>query len=54
MRCVQLTDDLRCAVFGRPGRPTCCSGLQPSAEMCGHSREQALAFLERLEAATRP
>jgi len=53
-RCAQLTDDLRCALFGRPQRPSCCVGLQPSAEMCGTSREQALSWLARLEAATRP
>jgi hypothetical protein len=50
--CVHLTDDLRCAIFGRPERPSCCSGLQASAEMCGETREQALAWLAALEAAT--
>jgi hypothetical protein len=50
--CVHLTDDLRCAIFGRPERPACCSGLQPSVEMCGDSREQALAWLAALETAT--
>ena len=54
VRCVQLTDDNRCAIFGRPERPACCSGLQPSEEMCGASREQALAWIERLELGTRP
>lgn len=53
IRCAQLTDEHRCALFGRPERPSCCGGLQPSAEMCGGSREHALAFLDRLEAATR-
>jgi len=53
VRCVQLADDYRCAVFGRPDRPSCCSGLRPSVEMCSTSREQALAFLDCLEAATR-
>ncbi|HML81815.1 MAG TPA: YkgJ family cysteine cluster protein [Thiomonas arsenitoxydans] len=52
--CVQLTADLRCAIFGRPERPSCCSGLQPSAEMCGDSREQALHWLAALECATAP
>ncbi|WP_041608935.1 YkgJ family cysteine cluster protein [Thiomonas arsenitoxydans] len=52
--CVQLTADLRCAIFGRPERPSCCSGLQPSAEMCGDSREQALHWLAALERATAP
>jgi Fe-S-cluster containining protein len=49
VRCVQLTEDFRCAIFGDPARPTCCGGLQPSREMCGETREQALAWLTRLE-----
>jgi Fe-S-cluster containining protein len=52
VRCVQLTDDLRCALFGDPRRPAFCSGLQPSASMCGVSRRQALVRLARLELAT--
>jgi hypothetical protein len=51
--CRHLTTDLRCAVFGQPERPACCGGLQPSPEMCGDNREQALAFLAALEVATR-
>lgn len=54
VRCAQLGDDLRCRIFGRPERPACCSGLQPSAEMCGASRADALAWLARLETATQP
>ena len=54
VRCVQLRDDLSCAIFGQPERPACCSGLQPSTEMCGGSREAAFQWLARLEAATRP
>jgi hypothetical protein len=45
---------MRCALFGDPGRPSCCAGLQPSAEMCGETREYALRWLAALEAATRP
>jgi hypothetical protein len=52
--CVQLTEDLRCALFGQPGRPVCCSGLQAQPDMCGSSREEALAYLNWLETATRP
>jgi hypothetical protein len=54
VRCVQLTEDFRCAIFGSPDRPDCCSGLTPSREMCGESREHAIAWLEAIEAATRP
>jgi hypothetical protein len=52
--CAQLTGDLRCAVFGRAERPACCSGLQPSVQMCGRSRAEALRRLAHLEAVTRP
>lgn len=52
--CVQLDDELRCKVFGTLDRPAFCGGLQPSVEMCGESREQALAWLTRLEQATCP
>jgi Fe-S-cluster containining protein len=51
--CVQLTADLRCALFGQPTRPACCSGLQAEAEMCGQDRDHALRWLSWLEAQTR-
>jgi len=54
VRCVQLTAGYRCAIFGRPERPACCSGLRPSAEMCGEDRGHALAWLRQLERRTRP
>jgi hypothetical protein len=50
--CRHLTAELRCAIFGQPERPACCSGLQPSIEMCGETRDQALAWLAALERAT--
>jgi hypothetical protein len=52
--CIQLDDELRCKAFGSPARPAFCAGLQPSAEMCGESREQAMLWLTRLELATLP
>lgn len=52
--CVQLLPDLRCALFGRPERPAFCTGLRPSAEMCGASRADALRHLAEMETATRP
>ncbi len=50
--CVQLTDDLRCALFGDPRRPAVCASLRPSPEMCGASRTDAMRWLAVLEAAT--
>ena len=52
--CIQLMDDMRCAIFGDPRRPAVCGGLQPSLEMCGSERELAIRWLDELEAATRP
>ena len=54
MRCIQLTEDNRCKLFGRPERPSVCSSLQPSEEMCGGSSGHAHSYLAALEEATRP
>lgn len=54
MPCVQLGDDDRCRLFGKPERPAFCASLQPSAEMCGTHRDQALQILRLLEIATAP
>lgn len=54
VRCVQLTAELRCALYGHPDRPRCCAGLQPSPTMCGNSQADALAWLTHVERATRP
>lgn len=53
-RCVQLTSDNRCLLFGKPERPAVCSSLIPSDQMCGTSTVEALTFLTRLETLTKP
>jgi len=53
--CVQLDEELRCKLFGRPERPAVCGGLRPSLEMCGPDDDQgvhAMRFLGDLERAT--
>ncbi|TDR31964.1 YkgJ family cysteine cluster protein [Hydromonas duriensis] len=52
--CVQLDERGLCRLFGESSRPAVCSGLQPSFEMCGETRGQAMAFLQRLEIDTQP
>lgn len=52
-RCVQLTNDHRCKLFGKPERPSVCAGLRPSADMCGENSREAFRKLARLERATR-
>ncbi|HEX4878507.1 MAG TPA: YkgJ family cysteine cluster protein [Limnobacter sp.] len=51
--CVQLDEQMRCKLFGKPERPGFCGGLQPQVDMCGNSREHALAWLAQLEKDTR-
>ncbi|GAB4581502.1 MAG: YkgJ family cysteine cluster protein [Anaerolineales bacterium] len=54
IRCVQLTDDNRCKIFGQPERPEVCVRLRPMKEMCGETSEEALAYLYELERVTIP
>jgi Fe-S-cluster containining protein len=51
-RCVQLDDEERCRLFGRPERPAVCASLRPQPSMCGTDRADALAILTRLERLT--
>jgi Fe-S-cluster containining protein len=54
VRCVQLTADNRCAIFGKPERPAVCRELRASEEMCGHTTREAMIYLTDLERATQP
>ena len=52
--CVNLDENLRCRIFGKPERPAVCGSLMPTAEMCGRCREDAIQFLSDLEQQTAP
>jgi Fe-S-cluster containining protein len=54
VRCVQLSRDNLCLLYGKPERPRVCVDLKPDRQMCGSTGEEALHYLERLEAATKP
>ena len=54
VRCVQLTAELRCTLFGLPGRPAVCTSLKPTIGMCGKNAGEAMRILAALEAATGP
>jgi Fe-S-cluster containining protein len=53
-RCVHLTADNRCVLFGKPERPQFCIDLRASPEMCGDTDDQAMRILTALEQQTRP
>jgi uncharacterized protein len=54
VRCVQLSEDNLCRLFGKPERPLVCIRLTPSQEMCGNNVEEALEWLFALEQSTKP
>lgn len=54
IRCVQLTADNACKLFGHPDRPDVCRSLQPSPDMCGQTDEEAFRRLAFLEEITKP
>jgi uncharacterized protein len=54
VRCVQLSDDNRCLIFGMPERPEVCRSLRPTEEMCGSSADEAMNNLTQLELMTMP
>ena len=54
VRCVQLTPDHRCLLFGQPSRPLVCQTLRPTPEMCRDTPFGAVTWLTQLEAATQP
>ena len=54
VRCVQLTDDHRCLLFGRPERPAVCTSLRPSPDMCGSCAREAYTWFAWAERMTAP
>lgn len=52
VRCINLTAEFFCAIFGRPERPAVCAGFKAEAELCGDDREGAIRMLGWLEQAT--
>tara|TARA_R100001244_G_scaffold129219_1_gene100491 strand:- start:13953 stop:14147 length:195 start_codon:yes stop_codon:yes gene_type:complete len=51
-RCVQLSADNYCGLFGTPERPAVCSAFLAEPEVCGSSREEAIRFIGWLEQST--
>lgn len=48
VRCIHLTEDLRCNIFDHADRPLVCSGFKPDILFCGNKREDAQKTAEWL------
>jgi Fe-S-cluster containining protein len=53
-RCIHLTEDNLCALFGRPERPRICIDFKADKELCGRNAAQALTNIKKLEELTAP
>lgn len=51
-RCLHLSAENLCLLFGDPRRPAVCSSFDADPEVCGESREEAIRLLGWLEQAT--
>lgn len=49
IRCVQLTTDNICKIYGMAERPGVCVSYQATQEFCGTNRSEALRLLYELE-----
>ncbi|WP_181297405.1 YkgJ family cysteine cluster protein [Pseudomonas sp. Q2-TVG4-2] len=51
-RCLHLSEQNLCQLFGQPSRPAVCVAFQAGALVCGDSRQDAIRLLGWLEQAT--
>jgi hypothetical protein len=51
-RCIQLSADNYCGLFGKPERPAVCSAFLPEPDVGGSSNEEANQLLGWLEQQT--
>lgn len=54
VRCIHLTEQLRCGLWNHPDRPKACDDFQAEPDFCGQDRRTALALLEAIEIDTLP
>jgi len=51
-RCIHLSSQFLCLLFGDPQRPAVCSAFAADPIVCGASRDEAIRLLGWLEQAT--
>jgi Fe-S-cluster containining protein len=54
VRCIQLDQNNRCQIFGKPERPAVCRRLKPEPEMCGADASEAMRTIAAWELASAP
>ncbi|WP_397448412.1 YkgJ family cysteine cluster protein [Pseudomonas sp. NA-150] len=51
-RCLHLSVELLCDLFGQPERPSVCSAFAPNEDSCGSSQAEAIRLIGWWEQAT--
>ncbi len=46
--CVNLTANMRCAIYNSPEFPDVCRAFRPDIQFCGRSRDEAVMILGEL------
>lgn len=54
VRCLHLTEEDLCDLFGTADRPAVCSDFPPVPDTCGSSREEAVVLMTAMEKRTAP
>jgi hypothetical protein len=52
VRCLHLSVEMLCALFGLPGRPDVCGRFKAEPEVCGSSQDEAIRLIGWWEQAT--
>lgn len=52
VRCIHLSVEHLCAIFGRSDRPAVCAAFRADEAVCGEDRDSAIRMLGWLEGAT--
>lgn len=52
VRCIQLKENLQCAIFDSPNRPIVCHTFKAEALCCGSNQQEAILILQELEHST--
>lgn len=54
VRCVNLSSEGLCVLWGKPEYPAVCRRFTPQKWVCGETAGEALSLISALERATRP
>jgi Fe-S-cluster containining protein len=52
VRCLHLSIDMLCAIFGKPERPAVCGQFLAGVEVCGDTPDEAIRLIGWWEQAT--